>query len=80
MPPHQDANDIAELVKGFKKEVQDLKGRCNALEQTIENLKSICNTHENTLESHWKEIIGFKKIQGTLNTDFQGEQFSHMHL
>jgi chromosome segregation ATPase len=77
---HQDADDIAELVKEYKKEVQLLKGRCSALERTVENLKSSRDSHQRMIESYRREVIQHKVLQGMLNTDFQREQFGDMHL
>jgi cell division protein FtsB len=77
---HQDAHDIAELVKEYKKEVQLLKGRCTALERTVEDLKSSRDSHQRMIESYRREVIQHKVLQGTLNTDFQGKQFGDMHL
>lgn len=77
---HQDADNVAELIKDFKKEIQYLKGRCKALEETIKDLKSARDSHGRILESQRQELIHLKVFQGTLNTDFQGEQFSLMRL
>ena len=77
---HQNADNVAELVKDFKNEIQYLKGRCKALEETIEDLKSTRDSHGRILESQRQELIRLEVFQGTLNTDFQGEQFSLMRL
>jgi chromosome segregation ATPase len=80
MPCASDAENIAKLVKGYKKEVQLLKGRCSALERTVEDLKSSRDSHQRMIESYRQEVIQLKVLQGTLNTDFQGEKFGDMHL
>jgi hypothetical protein len=66
------------LVEELKNEVAALKLRCNALEKTVEGLQSICNTHQRYIETLRKEIISIHKDRGTLDLNYQGEEFEAM--
>jgi hypothetical protein len=63
------------LVEELKNEVEALKLRCNTLEKTVDGLQSRCNTHEKYIEAIRKEIVKINKDQGTLDLNYQGEEF-----
>jgi len=71
-PPAHGADNVTE-IKGLKTEVEALKSKCDLLESTVQILKSGYDTHENIIDNHRKQILGFQKVRGTLDTSYQGE-------
>ena len=74
MLPAQGADNDA-IIKGLREDVHALKNNCYRLEMLIEELQSRSNTQENTLEGHRQEIVQIKYRQGTLDTNYRGENF-----
>jgi hypothetical protein len=67
-----------QLIDELKKEVQVLKGRCDAQDRIIIDLQSKCETHENVLEVLQQEIVCLHQAGKTLSTMYGGENYDLM--
>lgn len=72
-------DDITE-VECLKNAVQALKSRCDMLEKTVRDLRSVCETHQKSLETFRQHIINLHVHQGTLDSNYQGEEFEVMPM
>jgi len=67
-------------VECLKNMVQALKSRCNMLEKTVRDLQSVCEMNQKSLKTFWQHIINLHAYQGTLDSNYQGEEFEVMPI
>jgi hypothetical protein len=61
-------------METLKKEVQDLKLRCDAHATTIEYLQSRCDTYEQSVESYRQQLASLLNDRGVLDTNYEGDK------